>query len=172
MSLSSGPNAREQAGAQTSHPYETVGVTVASNRRHHRKRLAAHERLVFWHLIELLHPCHFAPALQRPKYLREADRDSTCCPTRKTTRSVLEGLMVRPRAWQKLCMLSRRVWSPAGVQDSSTTSSAYTKEDTHLPEPSWTPACGAALSRWPCKPSKKIPKRVGLRGQPCRTPFC
>ena len=116
----------------------------------------------------------------RPRYLKESDWGRTCCPTchvpgamlLQTTTSVLEGLMVKPRAWQKLCMLSRGVWSPAGVQDSSTTSSAYTKEDTHLPEPSWTPACGAALSRWPCKPSKKIPKRVGLRGQPCNTPFC
>ena len=32
MSLSSVPNARDQAGAQTSHPYENVGLTTASNR--------------------------------------------------------------------------------------------------------------------------------------------
>ena len=34
-------------------------------------------------------------------------------------------------------------------------SSAYTGEDTHLSEPSWAPACGAVLSRWPYKPSNK-----------------
>lgn len=73
---------------------------------------------------------------------------------------------------QLLCMLSRHDWSPADVQDSNTTSSAYTKEDTHLSEPSWTPSCNAVTSRWPCRPSKKMPNRVGLRGQPCRTPFC
>ena len=59
------------------------------------------------------------------RYLKEADRGNTCCPTchvpeavpLKTTTSVLEGLMMRPRAWQTLCMPSRRVWSPADVQD-------------------------------------------------------
>ena len=34
---------------------------------------------------------------------------------------------------QKACMLSRRSCSPAAVQDSKTTSSAYTRADTHLP---------------------------------------
>ena len=36
---------------------------------------------------------------------------------------------------QKACMLSRRSCSPAAVQDSKTTSSAYTRADAHLPEP-------------------------------------
>ena len=33
MSFSCGTKAREQAGAQTLHPYETVGRTTASKRR-------------------------------------------------------------------------------------------------------------------------------------------
>ena len=33
MCLSSGPNAREQAGAQTSHPCDTVGLNTAFDRR-------------------------------------------------------------------------------------------------------------------------------------------
>ena len=60
---------------------------------------------------------------------------------------------------QLLCMLSRHDWSPEDVQDSNTTSTAYTKEDTHLSEPSWTSSCNAVTSKWPCRPSKKMPNR-------------
>ena len=52
MPLSSGPSAREQAGAQTSHPYETVGLTTASNRR-----------LIM--VKDLLHMCALCLALKR-----------------------------------------------------------------------------------------------------------
>ena len=112
--------------------------------------------------------------------MKDADRGRTCCPTchvsqllpLKTTTSVFEGLRVSPKLKQKACMLSRRSCNPAAVQDSKTTSSAYTRADIHLPEPNCNPACGMLQSRWPCKPSKKMPNKVGLRGQPCRTPFC
>ena len=117
MSLSSGRNARGQA----------VGLTTALYRRLIMGEKTCCTRVACaWHLNGLPHPCHPAEALQRlmtccqihgkqgPKHLKEADWVSTCCPTchvpedvqLKTTASVLEGLMVGPRAWQKVCMLS------------------------------------------------------------------
>ena len=88
------------------------------------------------------------------------------------TISVFEGLMVSPKPRQKACMLSRRLCSPPAVQDKKTTSLAYTRHDFPLPEPSCNPACGKQRSRWASKPKLKMPNKVGLRGQPCRIPFC
>ena len=135
MSSSCGTRDREQAGAQTSHPYETVGRTTASKRR-----------LTRWPWERICHtetPCHkglvlgrqagrhpFA-ILQQPgqslyhvarlmidnaQELEGCRPRRTCCPTchvsellpLKTTTSVFEGLMVRPKPKQQACMLFRR----------------------------------------------------------------
>ena len=192
MSFSCGTKAREQAGAQTSHPYETVGCTTESKRRLIMGKDLSHIRVLCLTDKRAAAPL---PVLQQPG-------QSLCHAARlmKDNAQVLEGCRPRenmlpnmpcvraaaiednnlclgradgePKLKQKACMLSRRSCSPAAVQDSKTTSSAYTRADTHLPEPNCNPACGKLQSRWPCKPSKKMPNKVGLRGQPCRTPFC
>ena len=112
MSLSSGSNAREQAGAQTSHPYETVGLTTASNRRLIMGNDLLHMSALCLALKRAAAPLPFCASFAKagkmlpdswktmPRYLKEADWGNTCCPTCHVPEAVPLKVRMAARQWQ------------------------------------------------------------------------